>query len=58
MDMASSVYFSRGVRNATKSRARLRNLCNFIKITLGLHRDYTTFAQGLHIFVIQEFVGI
>ena len=24
-----------------------------IKITLGLHRDYTRLSQGLHIFVIQ-----
>jgi len=48
----------RGVRKAAKSRTRLRNLCNFIKITLGLHWDYTRLAQGLHIFVIQELVDI
>ena len=46
--------FHRGVSNAAKLRARLRNLCNFTKITPGLHRDYTRFAQGLHIFAIQE----
>ena len=48
----------RGVRNRAKSRTRLCNLCNFIKITPGLHRDYTRFAQGLHIFVIQELAVI
>ena len=31
----------RGVSNAAKSRTRLRNLCNFTKITPGLHPDYT-----------------
>ena len=30
-----------GVRSVAKSRARLSNLCNFTKITPGLHRDYT-----------------
>ena len=44
----------RWVSNAAKSHTRLRNLCNFTKITPGLHRDYTRFAQGLHIFAIQE----
>ena len=37
----SEVKFIRGVSNAVKSRTRLRNLCNFTKITPGLHPDYT-----------------
>ena len=53
-----SVQLHRGVSNAAKLRARLRNLCNFTKITPGLHRDYTRFAQGLHIFAIQELAVI
>ena len=35
------IYTLRGVSNAAKSRTRLRNLCNFTKITPGLHPDYT-----------------
>ena len=42
---------SRGVSNGAKLRTRLRNLCNFIKITLG-------FVQRLHIFVVQELTVI
>ena len=41
----------RGVSNGAKLRTRLRNLCNFIKITLG-------FVQRLHIFVVQELTVI
>ena len=32
---------NRGVSNTAKSCTRLRNLCNFTRITSGLHRDYT-----------------
>ena len=41
-------HYYRGVRNAAKSCTRLCNLCNFTKITPGLHPDYT----GTIMFVI------
>ena len=52
---------TQGVSNAAKLLMRLAryvaNVCNFTKITQGV-AIYTRFAQGIHIFVIQELAVI